>query len=151
MVKVVYLLPKTRPDAEVNEVLNSRWPELIIVNGYPGEWPRNKWSTNDLRPQVLPTPRARKGRHQSKHRVQVFCFLILRKRFLAWREKEMFLIKYFQPLLRHSNLQFSILGRSLLLGRLVVNTHGQFSTYTLFSLEDIFHHIYYWIWGRLSS
>ena len=34
MVKVVYLLLKTRPDAEVNEVLNSRWSELIIVNGY---------------------------------------------------------------------------------------------------------------------
>ena len=74
MVKVAYLLLKTRPDAEVNEVLNSRWSELIIVNGYPGEWPRNKWSTNDLRPQVLLTPRARKGRHQSKHRVQVFYF-----------------------------------------------------------------------------
>ena len=38
------------------------------------------------------------------------------------RKKDIFFIKHFQPLLRHSNLQFSILGRSLLLGRLVVNT-----------------------------
>ena len=120
MVKVAYLLPKTRPDAEVNEVLNSRWSELIIVNGYPGEWPRNKWSTNDL--SGAPYSSRSQGSPSVKTQISGVLFFHFDKTILSMmRKKDIFFIKHFQPLLRHSNLQFSILGRSLLLGRLVVN------------------------------
>ena len=50
----------------------------------------------------------------------------------------MFLTKLFQPLLRHSNLQFSILGRSLLLRRLFKKTHARWhpNYSTIFVIED---------------